>query len=65
MGFIILGFYALAHSLAIMKAVSTVSVLVICIIGGILIYQTVIDLSWRSFRERAPIPADSSQAKSK
>lgn len=65
MGFIVLGFFALAHSLTIMNAVSTVSIVIMCVIGGALIYQTVLDLSWQAFRECAPTPPDAGQAESK
>ena len=31
---------------------------IICVIGGVLVYQTVIDMSWRAYRESAPPPTD-------
>jgi hypothetical protein len=65
MVFTILGFYALAHSLSTMKAVSTVSVVILCVISGVIIYQSVIDLCWRSLRENTPMPANSLPTESK
>jgi hypothetical protein len=58
MVFTILGFYMLAYSLSTVNAISTTSVVILCVTAGVLIYQSVLDLCWRSFRESPPVPSN-------
>ena len=55
---IIAMFYALAYSIMTLHMVSVGTVLAVSMVGGALIYQTVMDASWTQYRESASSEGD-------
>jgi hypothetical protein len=55
-------FYALAFSLMTLHMVSMATFVVVSMVGGVLIYQTVMDSSWQQYRDSAPSDADPAMA---